>query len=74
MKKILAAAGIGGALLGAGVITAGTASAYPPCQQNWALDATGKCAPIYSTTINGCDMRVGAPIEAQLKCWGDDWE
>jgi len=75
MRKLIAVGVMTGMAIAGLAVGAGTANAYPPCQQNWALDqATGKCAPIYSTTINGCDMSAGAPVEAQLKCWGDDWE
>ena len=75
MKKILAAAAIGAALLGTDVITAGTASAYPSCPRlGEAPDATGKCAPIYSTTIPPCSFAVGSTPEQQLACLGDGWE
>ena len=75
MKKIIAAGLMAGMAIGGLALGAGTANAYPPCQENWALDqATGKCAPIYSTQINGCDTSEGASIAANLKCWGDGWE
>ena len=43
MKKIIAAGLMAGMAIGGLALGAGTANAYPPCQENWALDqATGE--------------------------------
>ena len=76
MKKII----IGGlaalaATVGIGLAVPATASASARCPVNYEYDpAAGGCVPIFSTQINGCDTSVGAPVEATLKCFGDDWE
>ena len=90
MKKLIAAALLAGASVTGFVVSTGVAQATPYCATGLYDFGTGTCitgpgcgsscnpdlvgAGTPSRQINGCDTRVGAPVEANLKCWGDGWE
>ena len=74
MKKMIAAGLMAGVAVFAVPTATASANASGRCPTNYEYNpSTGMCHPIFSTQINGCDTSVGAPIEANLKCWGDDW-
>ena len=79
MKKLIIgglAAGAVALALFAVPVGVGTANAAPQCPYNYEYHPSdGLCyAKPISRQINGCDTSVDAPREANLKCWGDNWE